>query len=401
MPSLFIGVTNAYPSSARPYDLIFVHRWIKQIEPYFNKVLVITRIKGNKFTSSIPLIGKDNKAKTIVYDLYDGIQVCRIRTYNILPENYLPFNGLFTYKRIRKLLTYMMKDYSEVVVQLATWGDFSFVSAIILKQMGVQYFASAIGNYENKYYNKRWNVNNWVLKYIYNNSRFVLCVSKDLETKVKSISDKIETFVFYSGVDLKVFRKLIIGKEELIQKWQLENNGFYFVFVGRICKQKGILELLDSFARFKDRRKKIHLLLVGQLKDKIIGQKIENTKNCKWIPPVNEVKINELLNIADAFIFPSWSEGTPNSLLEAMAVGLPIITTRVGGITDVIMPGYNGVLINPKSNDELASSITLIYENECLRKELGKNAQLTIRKRFDYDQNGMALINKLNIDGKA
>jgi glycosyltransferase involved in cell wall biosynthesis len=90
-----------------------------------------------------------------------------------------------------------------------------------------------------------------------------------------------------------------------------------------------------------------------------------------------------MLDEADLFLLPSHAEGLPVSMLEAMAAGLPVIVTPVGGIPEAIQDGRNGLLAQPRNPEELAAAIRRLLTDEGLRSRLGQRARQTVREHFD------------------
>jgi glycosyltransferase involved in cell wall biosynthesis len=95
--------------------------------------------------------------------------------------------------------------------------------------------------------------------------------------------------------------------------------------------------------------------------------------------------VPELLNTLDVFALPSISEGTSNTLLEAMAVGLPVIATSVGGNTEIIEEGRFGWLFGPRDAQALASRLELLASQEGLRRRYGEAARQRIVERFSLE----------------
>jgi glycosyltransferase involved in cell wall biosynthesis len=103
--------------------------------------------------------------------------------------------------------------------------------------------------------------------------------------------------------------------------------------------------------------------------------------------------IPEYLAAADVFVLSSITEGMPLALMEAMATGLPVVATRVGGIPEILVDGINGLLVNPRDANALASSIIAILSNSDLRRKLSTGALRTIE---DIRENELEkLLNKL------
>jgi len=90
----------------------------------------------------------------------------------------------------------------------------------------------------------------------------------------------------------------------------------------------------------------------------------------------------EILAISDAFILPSYWEGCPTSLLEAMAFGIPCVATSVGGIPEIIKDGENGILIPPKDPVALANALATLFQSPELRNKLSQSARATFQTRF-------------------
>ena len=104
-----------------------------------------------------------------------------------------------------------------------------------------------------------------------------------------------------------------------------------------------------------------------------------NVRFLGWVGPEQR---DQILKEADIFILPSYNEGLPMAILEAMAWGLPIITTPVGGIPEVLIQGQNGLLVEPGNVNQLSKSIQYLMQDMALRQSMGKCSRETA-KSFD------------------
>jgi glycosyltransferase involved in cell wall biosynthesis len=103
-------------------------------------------------------------------------------------------------------------------------------------------------------------------------------------------------------------------------------------------------------------------------------------------------RVPAILAEADVVVLPSYSEGLPLVLVEAMAAGLPCIGTRVGGIPEVIIDGYNGILVDPGSPAQIANALGLLVSNEEFRASLARAARDSVETKYDIKRNSLALI---------
>ena len=98
--------------------------------------------------------------------------------------------------------------------------------------------------------------------------------------------------------------------------------------------------------------------------------------------------VPDLLNAMDIFVLPSYSEGLSLALLEAMAAGLPVIATAVGGLPEVVTDGDNGLLIPPRDAAALAGALERLLADPALAQRLGANAREHVREHFSLDRLG-------------
>ncbi len=174
-----------------------------------------------------------------------------------------------------------------------------------------------------------------------------------------------------------------------------------FVFLGRIGQRggaldlaksivafpkqdKGSFDLIRAFATLPESDKKASELVLAGNGDLEAAEKLIQELNmeekitiCPWLTPE---KRDELLATADAFILPSYNEGLPMSMLEAMAWGLPVIVTPVGGIPEVITDKHNGLLVQPGNQEDLVQAMQSIINDENLRISLGNAARASVEK---------------------
>lgn len=206
-----------------------------------------------------------------------------------------------------------------------------------------------------------------------------------------------KTFIYNSsgvGYDIKKFDPLIIPeetKEDLSHHLQIKHNDFVLVFTGRFTAIKGFNTVIKTVISLVNelRYNNIKLLIIGG-EDPIYttGLSTEETKfykNSSFIKNIGFTPdVNLYLSISDLFVFPSEKEGMPVCIMEALAMGVPVITSNSRGCNDLIENNFNGILLSEKpSVDELSAAILKLYHNRFLLKKLSVNAQL---RRTDYSR---------------
>lgn len=209
-------------------------------------------------------------------------------------------------------------------------------------------------------------------KNLMNSSNIVLTVSESVADQIKHYYkfDKVE--VIPNGVDIVKFHPS-------------KMKGNYILYVGRLGHGKGIFNLLDA-SKIWHNKTDVKLLLAGkgELEQKI-KKKIEVDKlNVNLVGHIDQKELVKLFANAKLFVFPSLYEGMPTALLEAMASGLPIITTSVSGCKDLIVDGYNGILIPPNSPNKLSEAVMqcLNNPNRCIK--MGSNARTTAETSYAW-----------------
>lgn len=157
------------------------------------------------------------------------------------------------------------------------------------------------------------------------------------------------------------------------------------LFVGWMLEAKGVRELLAA-ARGLPR---VRFTLVGaQQPDFVetVREELESqSDHLQILPPRAREEILELYRRADVFVLPSWSEGFPNVVLEAMAAGLPVVATPVGAIPDIVENGEEGLLVPPRDPLALEAAIRRLVESPELRLAMGRRARERVEAAFSSD----------------
>ncbi len=159
-------------------------------------------------------------------------------------------------------------------------------------------------------------------------------------------------------------------------------NGNSVLYVGRLVQGKGVECLISAMKSCPDEQ----LVIVGDGPERRNLELLaENMANIKFVGQVAPQKVSGYLQSARMFVLPSASEGSPNVVLEAMAHGIPVIATEVGGIPDLIKHGETGFLTQPGNSSAIASYIKKLTCDERLRSQLGKNC-LSAVGQYSWDR---------------
>lgn len=157
------------------------------------------------------------------------------------------------------------------------------------------------------------------------------------------------------------------------------SGGVFLVFLGRIGQRKGAFDLVTAFANLPaECRSKAKLTMAGDGEGASLRALVESldlTNSISVVDWISAKQRDSLLEQSDVFILPSYNEGLPMALLEAMSWGLSVITTPVGGIPELVQSEKNGLLVQPGNIEQITAATKSLIENKELRLTLGSAAR--------------------------
>jgi len=197
--------------------------------------------------------------------------------------------------------------------------------------------------------------------------------------------DRID--VVYNGVDAQPFDR--------IERHKQENGKFSILFAGLLEESKGYFHLIKAVPILKRYYPEIEVLFAGRwqanrFKEKVASYVKRNSLEAqvKFLGVVTGEEKIRLFKSSDVFVLPTYFylEGQPVVILEAMAAGLPVITTDRGSIKEMIGHRQNGFIIQPHAPDEIAEKIALLIEDKKLRRKMGRLSHKIVKERFNLSQ---------------
>ncbi|MDD2921799.1 MAG: glycosyltransferase family 4 protein [Anaerolineales bacterium] len=207
-----------------------------------------------------------------------------------------------------------------------------------------------------------------------------IVISSEIDRELSEIGVPPERRIFIpNGVDLNRFAPLPAERKAALRQSLRLPDGLIVAFTGRLDPEKRVHHLIEMWRSVLERRPDATLLILGagteeqNLKQKA-GANVRFEGNVKDVAPY--------LCASDIFVLPSATEGLSNSLLEAMASGLPSIATSVGGATDIIEDGANGILIQPDDAQELRAALFSLLSDADARARLGAKGRETIAQKY-------------------
>lgn len=166
---------------------------------------------------------------------------------------------------------------------------------------------------------------------------------------------------------------------------------FVILCVGRMVPAKGQPQLIDATQRLatQGRHARLHLVGTGpeeaSLRERVA--RLEDPGIVVFEGPVNQDRIRALYAAADLFCIPSFAEGIPVVLMEAMAMEIPCVTTQIAGIPEMIRPGLDGLLVAPSDLDGLTAALATLMDDAALRDRIGKSGRARVKEHYDLHRN--------------
>ena len=338
----------------------------------------------------IAIAARENGFETIIVTKDTG---CRSKIEDLgfkminLPINPTGMNPIQEFRTFLFLYRLYQKEKPDIVHHVGLknilWGG---LAAKLCKIKGVVNAVSGLGGLFNgglsrtakgilrimKYSNDRPNI-----KVIFQNND-----DKSIFLSNSVVNPEQIEFTKGSGIDLK----------EYSYKPEPETGEIIIIFTARMVKEKGVCDLIDAAELLKPQYKgQIKFILCGRLTPNKSGITMEymNT-HCDgdyicWLGERNDVK--QLLENSHIMAFASYyREGVPKSLIEASAIGRPIITCDSTGCRDVVDNGHNGFLVKPQNPTELADALKELIENRILRQRMGEASREKAEQEFSIEK---------------
>jgi glycosyltransferase involved in cell wall biosynthesis len=184
------------------------------------------------------------------------------------------------------------------------------------------------------------------------------------------------------------------AEQSLRQALGVEPDSLIILTVARLHPQKGHKYLIEAIPHILRDFPQARFLFVGEgeLHEELTRQvKKANLSEYVHFLGVRQ-DVPQLLAISDLFVLPSLWEGLPNSVLEAMAAGVPVIATNVDGTPEIINDGDVGILVQPADPSELEQAICRLLKDKPLRVSIAKSARERVERKFSRDANTTAFI---------
>ncbi len=338
-------------------------------------------LKGNTVSVLTAKYGDEKK-----FEVVNGVKIYRVLSYRkSVHENSAIGVVMFIFFGFIKYAKLIRKEKFDAVHTFFTVPS-GLIAYFGKKLFGRSYIVNLRGADVPGYDSYKWTFfhrfSRKLVSAVWKNAGCVVSLSKGLANIARNTVD-MNFKVIYNGVDTDVFYPVekICRKDKMIR----------LVSVSRIVERKGFQYLVEALSDIKtgvDLDFELTVAGVGEYLDELKSLVHQSGigDNVKFVGYVDNKNLVKLYNSSDIFILPSLTESFGIVFVEAMACGLPVIGTTVGGIPEVVIDGENGILVSPRDAGSLKSVILKLARNKRLRKKMsGKNLE-SVRENFCWDK---------------
>lgn len=247
---------------------------------------------------------------------------------------------------------------------------------LYLKKKGIPTVLHIHGSRFESFYNNMGPLKKKFVRYVLGLNKRVIVLSDYWKEFFQEIIPAEKITVVENGIELENYN---YDKDEAFAE---------ILFMGRLGDRKGVYDLLESCEQLVTKNSDFLIHIAGdgeveKVKERVRQKKLENHVNVTgWI---EEKERSEYLKKANIMVLPSYNEGFPMAILEAMNYGAAVISTRVGGIPEMISENTNGFIIDPGDVEALTTRMQLLLERPELRELMGKNNMRKVREQFDVE----------------
>jgi glycosyltransferase involved in cell wall biosynthesis len=342
-------VSNLFPNAAEPVRGIFNAQQVMAL----SKLCDITVVAPTSQSMC-----DENRA---------GVRVIHPKFFHV-PVLSRSFNGWLFARAIEPVLR---RERFDIV--LASWAyPDAYGVMLVAEKLRFPFTTSVLGSDVNAFFENATRKQQ-ILRAL-QTSRVVFAKSRALQSRLSA--EGIESVIDYNGIDREKFRPL--DRADVCHRLGIDPNRRRVLYVGNLLPVKGPTVLAWAADQMQD----VEVVFVGSGPEKITAGR------CVEARPHEEIPL--WMNSSDVLCLPSLNEGLPNVALEAMACGLPVVASRVGGVPEIVHEGVNGFLVAPSDPNALAEAL-----RRALATKWDREAIRASVSQFDWDVNARALFGVL------
>lgn len=220
-----------------------------------------------------------------------------------------------------------------------------------------------------------------IIKKTYNKCDYLIALSEEWKENLSIIVKKDK---------IKIVENYCITKANSIRSSNLNNT---VLFLGEICERKGCFNIPKIAFEIKKHIPNIRFIIAGQgtlnneNKFKLLINEYNLKENIQMVGWIRDQEKNDALSKSDVFLLPSYNEGMPMAILDAMGYSLPIVSTNVGGIPQIVINGVNGFVCDPSNYLEIANLIIKILTDDKLYSQMSKKSYDLAIEKYSIKQN--------------
>lgn len=297
---------------------------------------------------------------------------------------YLKFN-FQSFKVLRNDVVYITPG--QTFFGVAKYAVFIFLADLLKKELIIHIHGNHLGNE----FRSLEGMKKRFFSFLLSKATKGIVLSDSLSGNMTPFIDKIRIYELYNFAEDYIANDVVKSKD----------LGLRIVFLSNLMREKGIFELLNVLKRFENNKIEYSARIAGAIdasnKSEIEGKLLE-LDHAKYIGVVSGMIKKELLEWGNVFVLPTYykMEGQPISIIEAMATGNVVVTTKYSGIPDIVNEPENGFFVKAKQEDDLFKVLQNIWGNPELIKTIGKNNQKYFKANFSLSSFKKNFIDILN-----
>jgi glycosyltransferase involved in cell wall biosynthesis len=346
--------------------------------------------RGYKLTLVTPTCW-DKPTPASTHGYYKGLEILGVGSFNLpgwpyaLKSFTVPYRPFSMVSLIRKLIQEYEIDIVHAQAQKYVW---TWIAIGLSHAAGIPSVLTIHGTYGLRFYGGLAMVieevfNRSLLRQTLQKASAVICCTELEAGYARRYYEDFEGFIIPNGVNVDEFTDVLNFREEFREEYEIPSDSRVVLFLGSLLSRKGVPELLAAVERVKEAFPDVFFIIVG---DGPFWAEVERYANrglvraYRWVPDSEKRKLYAL---SDVFVLPSKSEGQPITLLEAMASGLHIVTTSVGGIAETLAGYGRKTFLNDCSAEGVFDGVSKALDTVSAGSAMDSKT-LSYVQRFDW-----------------